>query len=483
MIRGLAIPLLFAAVALLPGPVYVQASETDDLQQRLTAVQAELDRQRDAMDESHRIHEQQIAPLRERRAALADEAVQLELRRRRLQRASDELEEQLDAAEERGDAADRAWRRVDDSAMRLADRVDLHLGELPGSVPLAHRLDAARRQLGSRKFEAGYRQLADVIDLLDRKAQSVGVESVELRAATGRIEQVELLNVGHVAFAYRVGERIGLALASPADATGYRWREDLPPTLASRWREVFDAVKVGESDVIDVPLDVTGRISAEAALDRAGLADRFVAGGPVMWPLAGVALLCAVLLAERAWMLYVRNGRDTRLARRVTEAIRQGEESRAAELAQARGSSAGRTVAALLARRHAGQHAMEDSVQEQLLYEMPRLQRFLRGIGILAAVAPLLGLLGTVTGIIETFNVIQTVGDAAPKMMAGGIGEALVTTATGLVIAVPVLLINGLLRGRVDRILAEAEEQAAAVLNVLAHDRPTARHGTETGDA
>jgi biopolymer transport protein ExbB len=92
------------------------------------------------------------------------------------------------------------------------------------------------------------------------------------------------------------------------------------------------------------------------------------------------------------------------------------------------------------------------------------------GIAILAAVAPLLGLLGTVTGIIETFGVIRAFGNANPSLMAGGISEALVTTAAGLIIAVPILLLHGLLSGRVDRIVGNAEKHAANLLAVLAHD-------------
>jgi biopolymer transport protein ExbB len=115
---------------------------------------------------------------------------------------------------------------------------------------------------------------------------------------------------------------------------------------------------------------------------------------------------------------------------------------------------------------------MEDSIQEQLLQEMPRLNRFSGGIAILAAVAPLLGLLGTVTGIIQTFGVIRAFGNANPNLMAGGISEALITTVAGLSIAIPLIIAHSLLRGRADLILADAERHAAAMLAMLAHDLP-----------
>ena len=108
---------------------------------------------------------------------------------------------------------------------------------------------------------------------------------------------------------------------------------------------------------------------------------------------------------------------------------------------------------------------MEDAVQEQLLHELPRLNRFMALISLLAAVSPLLGLLGTVTGIMQIFGVIRLFGNANPGLMAGGISEALITTAAGLAIAIPILLLHNLLTGRVDKIVSDAEKHAATLLN------------------
>jgi biopolymer transport protein ExbB len=127
-----------------------------------------------------------------------------------------------------------------------------------------------------------------------------------------------------------------------------------------------------------------------------------------------------------------------------------------------------RGLSACLANVGGGAKAMEDGFQEQLLHELPRLERSLSGIGMLAAVAPLLGLLGTVTGIIQTFGVIRVFGNANPGLMAGGIAEALVTTATGLVIAIPTLLFHSVLRSRVELLTGHAEQGAATLLNHLA---------------
>ena len=92
---------------------------------------------------------------------------------------------------------------------------------------------------------------------------------------------------------------------------------------------------------------------------------------------------------------------------------------------------------------------------------LPGLERFLPLIGLLATIAPLLGLLGTVTGIITSFEGMTALGSSEPRVLAGGISEALVTTATGLVIAIPVLLLHGVVAARGERLVGDAERHAA----------------------
>jgi biopolymer transport protein ExbB len=90
---------------------------------------------------------------------------------------------------------------------------------------------------------------------------------------------------------------------------------------------------------------------------------------------------------------------------------------------------------------------MENALQEAILREVPPMERFLSTLGMLAAIAPLLGLLGTVTGMIGTFHVITQHGTGDPRMMSGGISEALVTTMLGLSVAIPIMLAHTLLTG------------------------------------
>jgi biopolymer transport protein ExbB len=109
---------------------------------------------------------------------------------------------------------------------------------------------------------------------------------------------------------------------------------------------------------------------------------------------------------------------------------------------------------------------IEDVISESVLNEQPALDRFRSAISVIAAVAPLLGLLGTVTGMIATFDVITQFGTGDPQLLSGGISEALLTTQMGLAVAIPTLLIGNLLASWADRITSNLEVSALRMVNI-----------------
>ena len=120
-----------------------------------------------------------------------------------------------------------------------------------------------------------------------------------------------------------------------------------------------------------------------------------------------------------------------------------------------------------MAHRNSPPAVLDDAIQETFLHVFPKLERFLPSIGMLSTVAPILGLLGTVTGIIAIFDVITVVGGGKPRLLAGGISEALITTAAGLIIAIPGLLAHSFLSGRINGIISDAEFFAASLSNLI----------------
>ena len=128
------------------------------------------------------------------------------------------------------------------------------------------------------------------------------------------------------------------------------------------------------------------------------------------------------------------------------------------------GNPLGRVLAVYETHPEADTETLELRLDESILRDMPRLERFLSTLRVLSVIAPLLGLLGTVTGMIETFQQITLFGTGDPKLMAGGISEALVTTMLGLMTAIPLVLLHSLLRDRSRGLIQVLEEQSAGLI-------------------
>jgi biopolymer transport protein ExbB len=433
--------------------------KTTELERRLHKLTAELESEQDRLTSLNTTLQAQLENARKERRQLADELLmsQVEARQRT--------------------AVEPYLRKT----VSLAERLMIYLDKIPGSASLAGKLDTSLKGLKSGKSTSErlkevaetFAVFAGVID----QAGRVSLTATELHTAKGRLEPVALLRLGHIAFAYRTEDgRIGMAVESPQDAEGFRWHEGLTRKHKAQLQVLFDQASSGASGLVDVPVDVTGRLRAEALIDTTTFRDRLRSGGLVMFPLAGIALLAIVFICERLIVL----GRERSvplMIERIMSAVDRGELEKAEQLCVKSSNTVTRVLAACLKRRQQGQHAMEDTIQEQLLHETPRLNRFLAGIAVLGAVAPLLGLLGTVTGIIQTFDVITALGEASPNQMAGGVSEALVTTATGLAMAIPIVLMYSVLSSRVGSILADAEKHAATLLNRIVAYESSALHG------
>lgn len=184
------------------------------------------------------------------------------------------------------------------------------------------------------------------------------------------------------------------------------------------------------------------------------------AGGLLMWPLLICSILSLAIILERLWFLRTRRVIPTQLVARV----RAWDEAGALDaniLDKLRaGSPLGRILAAGLANRHQDREVMKESIEEVGRHEVHDLERFLNALGTIAVITPLLGLLGTVIGMIKVFEVITALGIGDPGVLAAGISEALITTATGLTIAIPSLMFYRYFRGRVEALVVTMEREA-----------------------
>jgi biopolymer transport protein ExbB len=194
-----------------------------------------------------------------------------------------------------------------------------------------------------------------------------------------------------------------------------------------------------------------------------------VAGGPVMWPILLCSVIAAAIILERLWTLQ----RKRVIPRELTDRVWKLVETRTLNdrhiEALGRNSPLGRVLAAGLTNRSRGREIMKEVIEDTGRHVVHELERFLNPLGTIAAITPLLGLLGTVTGMIQAFEAITSEGVGDPRVLSGGIGEALITTAAGLIVAIPALIGYRYLRGLVDFLVVEMEKEAMKL--VQAFDR------------
>ncbi len=241
-----------------------------------------------------------------------------------------------------------------------------------------------------------------------------------------------------------------------------------PKVLPGERGEIKTIISGGESSV---SIDVTGgKALALATLEEDKL-DIFRKGGFWIWPILAIALVSAICgIIKFAQIIRIRTP-DSDWISRILEALRAGDQGAAEVMADKVYHPAAGVVRKCLGFVKAGPDVVEEVLYEQLIGVQNKLQSWLPFIAVTAATAPLLGLLGTVSGMIRTFNVITVSGTGDAKPLAGGISEALVTTLFGLVVAIPALIIHALLSRRCQGIAQTTEKLGLTLVNGLRGER------------
>jgi biopolymer transport protein ExbB len=205
------------------------------------------------------------------------------------------------------------------------------------------------------------------------------------------------------------------------------------------------------------------------------------AGGPLMWPIILCSIAAVAIILERLWTLQDRRVLPPELTKKVWQLVETGQINDKVIVALERNSPLGRVLAAGLANRHRKREIIMERLEDTGRHVVYELERFLNTLGTIAVISPLLGLLGTVTGIIRAFNAIQAGGVGDPRALSGGIAESLIATAAGMCVAIPALFGYRYLRGRVERIVVEMEKDAIRLADAVeaAAERDQAGGGRE----
>jgi biopolymer transport protein ExbB len=211
-----------------------------------------------------------------------------------------------------------------------------------------------------------------------------------------------------------------------------------------------------------------------------------LSGGPVLVVILLISIYGAYLFFERFLKLSKERLQADTLMNRVNHAVQDRDLEQALVACERHGGPVARVLKSALRRLPYGRSAVEAAFQEASLEEEQNLTRGLRPLATIAQIAPLLGLLGTVTGMIIAFAEISNQGTGNPIALADGIGQALVTTAAGLMVAIPAVIGQNYLANRVDRILLEIdrrrEELMGNVVQAVASQREERKEADATHD-
>jgi biopolymer transport protein ExbB len=197
----------------------------------------------------------------------------------------------------------------------------------------------------------------------------------------------------------------------------------------------------------------------------------FQAGGWLMYPILLSSIIAAGIIAERLWTLQRRKVIPEKLMTGIWNLLTNDQltEQNINEIEQ--GSPLGKVLAAGLVNRHLSRELVRESIEETGRFVTHELEKFLNTLGTISTITPLLGLLGTVIGMIKVFTAITTVGVGDPTVLAGGISEALITTAAGLSVAIPSLIFYRYLKRKIDELVVGMEQEAMKLVEVLHGER------------
>lgn len=372
------------------------------------------------------------------------------------------------------------YNRLDEARRELNEltRQVAELREGPGgNAEEAGSIEAdATQSLSRAAAELGVSLPADATPqelealLADRIAERVDAvqRGMKLRATTetvlardGRTLDVPVLHVGNYA-AYACGDN-GTVCGILAGTASGGTPQVAGPMLSTESAESLRRVAAGSPGRI--PLDLDGSLLAQAPAPPASLRAWLAKGGVFVYPILAVALLGLLIIFERLVYLQITGTRPAVTEKALSHLVRgnpqdarhavEGTNTPAARVLRAAADASDRPVA-----------QREAAMESALLLEAPHLERSLSLLAALAGVAPLLGLLGTVSGMVSTFNVISRTGTGNPKLLSGGISEALITTELGLIVAVPLLLVYAALRGWVHRREALLEYTAVRAFGI-----------------
>ncbi len=444
------------------GAATLLAVSGQDFDRAIQTSKADLDKALAEFSELQQLIAREKVPLAKRLSELEDQVQTKRREAERAQRLRDNRELDLKSLETEVKARKDEYSYL---ASLLGEYVRsfetrIHISEVQRYKELVNEAKLVGEDVNLEPADKFVKQIEVVKTSLGRLQEALGGTRFQgtALAPSGVLEQGDFALFGPVAlFASSQGPAAGIAelqMGSPE-----------PTVIPIGENHVPDIQQLARTGAGQMPLDATMGNALKIASIEEGFVDHIMKGGPVMIPilLLGVtAFLVGLVKYIQISLIHTARPRDLQV---ILEAINRGDKPAAKTQASHIKGPAGEMLLTAISHADDEKELIEEALYEKMLHTKPRLERLLPFIALTAACAPLLGLLGTVTGMINTFNLITIFGTGDPKMLSSGISEALITTEYGLKIAIPALLVHALISRKAKGVMASMEQTAVGFIN------------------
>ncbi len=328
-------------------------------------------------------------------------------------------------------------------------------GETPGRRKI---LEPLVTQNEFPSFEA----IGGMADLMFEEMSRNGKISTTAMAFTddaGRETRGDVVRIGMFNALWKKDGKVGYLEYSPAKETFSQFSVKMPGAYLGEAKQFTAGASQG------LYLDPSSGGAFRFISDMPDWWEELKSGGSLMWPICLCGVIAVILAIERFITLMRHSKATAQLADAVTPVLQRGDWDAALRISKGSSIGLARVLAAGINHRQEQTEVLESVMEESIQSIRGPLDRNMASLQIIAVVSPLLGLLGTVTGMISTFNMLTIYGSGDPRLMSGGISEALVTTEYGLFISIPVILVHGYFQGKVGDIIGRIEEKAMTLVN------------------
>ena len=429
----------------------------------IAEVQRQIDKEREALSaiqldisEERRVLRQSLRSLQQDINTAKTESAELE---KQVDQITFEIEKSRSKHNESLRQFDRIWESLKFNLREFKELYSLTLPEQNDVERLKETMETSSARGGNfiQFLEALHHHYLNFF----KKASGISSVEAEIYNEAGQPMKANILQVGLLGGTYRNEQGAGLIYLKP----GSPQLESVGSGLSKHQRRLLTTSSDPTADFVPVLLDLSKGWALRQLGLRKGWREFFHSGGFVMYPLALIAVIALIMVIERSFYYWLFSNSNSKLRRGTLDILKNKNYEEASKIIHSHKGPSKQFWSKSLELLQKKSATIEEAFQHVIIAEIPKIERFLTTLAVFAAICPLLGLLGTVSGMIKTFDVITVFGTGQHGMLSQGISEALVTTQVGLVLAIPILLAHAILSRRSKLTIEDLDQTASIIID------------------